>query len=235
MLNNYRIPRQKRGYINHVVKVYGKSNLGMSLEVFLPQKEKARYLVIAGQHGNEAETTVLLSSALRSIPSELLRCAVILNMNPDGLAHGTRCNAAGVDLNRNFPASNWSPKEAYYSWNDEHPRDTELSPGVKPASEPETRELLNLLKDLKPEAVISLHSPLNCIDDPQNTDLAKSLSREMNLPLVPNIGYATPGSFGSWAKENGLTLITIELPFDTIQNIRRRFSPSLEKLLMGEL
>jgi protein MpaA len=235
MAKNYLIPRQKRGWINHPVKVYGKSRLGISLEVFLPEKSRVKYLVIAGQHGNEPETTVLLSAVLRSIPNELLCCAVVLAANPDGLARGTRCNAAGVDLNRNFPASNWSSKEVYYSWNDEHPQDTQLSPGIKPASEPETKALLALLKRLNPQAVISLHAPLNCIDDPQNTLLAISLSQLMDLTLITDIGYAVPGSFGSWAKENGLTLITLELPFDTMQNIRRRFSPALEKLLTGKL
>jgi protein MpaA len=229
------IPIRERGRINHPVKIYGKSRLGMPLQVFLPAGEKLKYLVMAGQHGNEPETTVLLSAALRSIPNQLLSCAVILAANPDGLARGTRGNAAGVDLNRNFPASNWSSNMVYYSWNDENPQDTELSPGVKAASEPETRALLTLLKKLNPEAVISLHAPLNCIDDLQSTRLAKSLSKLMDLPLVANIGYSTPGSFGSWAKENRLPLITLELPFDTIQNIRRRFSAVLEKLLMGEI
>jgi protein MpaA len=235
MNDNHLVPRQKRASINHKVKIFGKSLLGMPLEVFLPQNEKTDYLVVAGQHGNEPETTVLLSSVLRSIPKGSLRCAVVLCLNPDGLARGTRCNAAGVDLNRNFPSSNWSSQKVYYSWNDENPRDTELSPGKGPASEPETKSIIRLIEDYHIKNLISIHSPLSCIDDPDKTDMAKSLSETMNLPLVSDIGYETPGSLGSWGKENGIAVVTIELPFDTLQDLRRKFSIPVEKLLTGKL
>ena len=229
------IPRQNRATIKHRMKILGRTILGMPIEVFLPENGNIKYLMIAGQHGNEPETTVLLSSVLRSISSSSLHCAVVLAANPDGLVHGTRCNAAGVDLNRNFPSSNWSAEKVCYSWNDEHPRDTELSPGTEPASEPETRSLLHIISTLDIKTVIALHSPLHCIDDPEESELAKSISQLVDLPLVSDIGYDTPGSLGSWGRENGVSVITIELPFDTIQNLRRRFSEVLEQLLIDEL
>ena len=89
MNDNHLLPRQKRATINQRVKIFGESVLGMPLEVFIPQSDKAKYLVIAGQHGNEPETTILLSSVLRSISNNSLCCAVVLCANPDGLVHGT--------------------------------------------------------------------------------------------------------------------------------------------------
>jgi protein MpaA len=223
------------GTIDHNVCIFGKSQLGARLEVFGRSDPPVNTLLLAGQHGTEPEGTLLLSSVLRSIRSENLTCAVVLCLNPDGFARGTRGNAYGVDLNRNFPAANWSPNPVFYHWNDEANKRVAISPGAHPASEPETQALINLITTLKPNHVITLHAPLGCIDDPQASPLAHYLESECALPLVSDIGYATPGSLGSWALEQHLHLITFELPHDTIQNIRRRFGPIFEKIMRDEI
>ncbi len=233
-LNSKLVPREKRGTIDHNRRTFGMSRPGAPLEVFGPGKGPVSCLVIAGQHGTEPESTVLLSSVLRTIPKGELLCPVVPALNPDGLARGTRCNASGVDLNRNFPTSDWSSRPVCYSWNNENPRDTELSAGTGPVSEPETAALLKLVDELRPEYIISIHAPMECIDDPGPTPLGKWLSGETGLPLVTDIGYPVPGSFGTWAMENKIQLITFELPSDSIQNIRRRFTPVLIKVLTGE-
>jgi protein MpaA len=225
------VPREKRGTIRHNRRTFGMSRLGAPLEIYGPERLPGGCLVAAGQHGTEPESTVLLSSVLRTIPEGGLRSHVVPALNPDGLARGTRCNGAGVDLNRNFPTTDWSSKPVSYSWNNDNPQDTELSAGQKPLSEPETAALLQLIADLEPEYIISIHAPMECIDDPGTTPLGKRLSEETGLPLVTDIGYPVPGSFGTWAGEHNIKLITFELPSDSIQNIRRRFTPVLLKLL----
>jgi protein MpaA len=65
-------------------------------------------------------------------------------LNPDGLAAGTRHNARGVDLNRNFP----------YEW------DATLGvSGARPLSEPEARAAVRLIRRLRPAVTIWFHQP----------------------------------------------------------------------------
>ena len=229
------VPRQNRGIIRHRVENFGQSVLGAQLEVFRPAEGKGTYVVMAGQHGTEPEGVVLLSSVLRSVPPEALRSSVVTALNPDGLARGTRGNANGVDLNRNFPTSNWTASPTYYCWNNENHKDTKLGTGATPQSEPETQALLHLLSNSAYKAVVSIHTPLGCIDDPAMSRLGKYLSEAMELPLVKDVGYRTPGSLGTWCRKNGVHLITVELPFDTIQNHRRKYTAVFLELLTGEI
>lgn len=228
-------PLSHRG--NHSCKpeTFGNSALGQPLEIWMPEKEP-HILIIAGQHGEEPETTVVLSRALRALSHPSTHCAVILASNPDGIQHGTRGNANGVDLNRNFPSSNWSEKHTSYRWNlDSSDERIKLSPGDQPASEPETRHILALVEKLQPELIIALHAPLACIDDPHLSEQGKLLSEHSNLKLVSDIGYPTPGSFGTWAIENDHHLITFELPRLSIEELSHTFTPLFENILTGDL
>jgi protein MpaA len=155
---------------------------------------------------------MLLSAALRSIHSTDVGVAVILSANPDGLSRGTRSNARGVDLNRNFPSRDWKAGSTYYRFTPASERDVELSTGTGPASEPEVRSLIQLIDDLRPEAVIALHAALGCIDDPRDSTLGRWLASHTRLPRVPDVGYETPGSLGTWGVELGMNVVTYELP-----------------------
>ena len=229
-----RVERYDMGIIRHACEVYGESHDGHSLTVWLPEAKNPRVLVLASMHGDESETTVVLSDALRSIRVKNLRNAAILCGNPDGLVRGTRGNATGVDLNRNFPTSNWSPKPVTYKSRKNGPQDITLSPGDHPGSEPETKALLALLEQLKPCAVITLHAALACIDDADDSFLGRQLSERTGLPFEP-VTYATPGSFGSWAGENRLNLITYEFEAASPYDLKERHAPVLIDVLKGEI
>ncbi len=228
------VERHDRGVIRHASTVYGSSVDGVPLTVFLPDSGSAELVLLAAIHGDEPETTVALSEALRCLPEGELRAAVILCGNPDGLLRGTRGNARGIDLNRNFPTSNWSADEVFYKSRANDARDIALSPGPEPASEPETRALLSLLEKLNPRAVVSMHSALACIDDSGKSHLGQQLADRCALPFLTEIGYPTPGSMGTWASERGLNLVTLELEDASLYALKDHHVPILLDLMTGK-
>jgi murein peptide amidase A len=227
------VPRRDRGVIRHASSNYGTSLEGVPLTVFMPESGNTDLLILAAIHGDESETTVAVSEALRCLPRGDLRAAVILCGNPDGMLRGTRGNTRGVDLNRNFPTSNWSPDPVHYKSRANDARDIALSPGEKPASEPETVALLALLDKLRPRAVVSLHSALACIDDAGASHLGRQLADRCALPFLTEIGYPTPGSMGTWASEQKLNLVTLELEDASLYSLKDHHVPMLIDLMTG--
>ena len=65
-----------------------------------------RVLVVGCIHGNEPAGMAVIAALRKTHPHEDLW--LVPTFNPDGVAHDTRQNADGIDLNRNFP-SGWRP------------------------------------------------------------------------------------------------------------------------------
>ena len=223
-------PRPQWGTIPWAPTTYGRSVLGLPLEVWRPTGE-CRLLVFAAIHGEEPETTYALSRALRQLSEPPEHCAVVLAANPDGLTRGTRGNARGVDLNRNFPSEDWQPRPVTHRSTIEDVSDILLSSGEAAASEPETRALLSLIRELEPRAVIALHAPLACIDDANDSALGRRLAQRTGMPLVRDVGYPTPGSFGSWGSDHGVPVVTYEFPLAATEVLMRDHVPVLVELL----
>jgi protein MpaA len=222
--------RQEWGTLSLEPDTYGRSHLGLPLEVWRPSGD-CKLLVFAGIHGEEPETTLALSRALRHLSEPSQHCAAVLAANPDGLIRGTRGNARGVDLNRNFPASNWLPEPVAHRSTLDDPRDVVLSPGEGPGSEVETVALMRLIDELTPNAVIALHAPLACIDEGAESPLGRWLAQRTGLPLVNDVGYPTPGSFGSWGAEHDIAVVTYEFPLGSTDAFVRDHVPVLVELL----
>lgn len=237
------VERRDRGVVRHPGSVYGASLEGIPLTAYVPDYVpgyvsdggSVEIVVLASIHGDEAETTVVVSEALRCLPRGDLRAAVILSANPDGVVRGTRGNARGVDLNRNFPTSNWSADPVCYKSRANDARDIALSPGAGPASEPETSALLSLIEQLKPRAVVTLHAALACIDDAGGSHLGRRLAARCGLPLITEIGYPTPGSMGTWAAERGMDLVTWELEAASLYDLKDRHVPVIIDLMTGRI
>ena len=228
------VPRPERGILKHSALAYGKSGLGTVLECFGPREGPVDVLLLAAMHGDETESTVVLSEALRRVPENAVKNPVVLAVNPDGMMRGTRGNARGVDLNRNWPTSNWSSQPVFHRQHGGGEQDIRLGTGEAAGSEPETRALLSLVQRLRPKAIISLHTPLGCIDDPQGSELAHWISREVKLPVVPDVGYSTPGSFGSWCAEQDIPILTWELPAEPVTRLLATHVPVLHRLITGQ-
>jgi protein MpaA len=166
-------------------------------------------LIMATIHGNEPAGTPLvrrLAWYLRRRPEMLNGRKVVLMSvaNPDGLANKSRYNANGVDLNRNFEAAN---------------RVNSKETGLTGLSEPEARVIRQLILEYKPDRIVSIHQPLNCIDyDGPARMLAERMGQYCALP-VKKLG-ARPGSLGSYAGVTlGIPIITFEmLPADSQLN-----------------
>lgn len=145
---------------------------------------------------------------------------MIPDVNRYGLRNKTRTNANKVDLNRNLPANNW---QSSYS-------DLAYFPGTSPASELETKLLVEIIVNGNFDLIISIHTnhyvqhanpPEVNFDgkDPSwGCSQAKRLAKIIELPFSTDIGYSTPGSLGSYAKDKDLSCITIELD-DKYENL----------------
>ncbi|MCF0223863.1 MAG: murein tripeptide amidase MpaA [Fibrobacter sp.] len=230
---------EARGKLQLPLKEYGRSVLGCPL-LYIPCKGACRLLVVAGIHGEESETTFLLSRCLRAFETIFDHTAFVLCANPDGMTLGTRGNANGVDLNRNFSTTNWKPQTVLSRSVIESNRDTALFSGECAESEPETQCLVRLMENLSPQTILSIHAPLACIDAPEKTRLVHTLCSAFHLPWIPDIGYPTPGSLGTWCKErskkqNPIDCITLELPRMSLEALFDRYASSFTNWLVQPL
>jgi predicted deacylase len=163
-------------------------------------------LFIGGIHGDEAEgayaTTELPAAFAAAGLADAVTLTVIEDVNPDGRAAATRDNANGVDVNRNFPASNFDTTNPAY--------------GGAPLSQPESRALYETFKRIHPDLVLVVHSwagrQFVNYDGPAR-DLAERFGTSTDLTVEASSSFApTPGSLGSFVgRDEGTPILTIEL------------------------
>lgn len=165
-------------------------------------------LLVARFHGDEPEGEFCLEQMFKELQKTDLKSPyniyILPCLNPSGKKLSTRANGKGVDLNRNYPTQNFSSVSV-------NPHTKELSSG-EPASEIETRIMIQIVKDYNFERILSIHSDLHLIDyDGPAQEIAQKFSDLCGYKLVDNIGYPTNGSFGTWAGiEKRIPLITVE-------------------------
>jgi protein MpaA len=147
-------------------------------------------LVVGVIHGNETAGLAVIRR-LRTMPLPAgVHLWLVPELNPDGVAAGTRQNAHGVDLNRNWPVGwvhNGVPWDGYYS-------------GPRPMSEPENRAMRDFILRVKPALTIWYHQPLDEVygSDP-HVAVLKRYARLTNLRYRRLL--APPGAATRWERK----------------------------------
>lgn len=168
--------------------VIGRSVDGRPITAWhLGETHRPKVLLVGAMHGNETAPSAILRTLRDGRTVHGIDLWVLPTYNPDGAAAGTRRNAHGVDLNRNYPY-HWAPLSgSYYS-------------GPRPASEPETRAMMRFLTRIRPDWVLSFHQPLHGVDvDVERPAFARRVARLLGLPTTRlDCGGVCHGTMTGW-------------------------------------
>jgi carboxypeptidase T len=241
------------------VREVGASVLGRGIRAFELGAGDGEPVLLTGLvHGVELVGSIALLDFVRAICSrgDLLRqtrLVVVPIVNPDALhdncariAAGRRayrrCNARGVDLNRNFPrlrsrmplnplgGSRWRRAMHYV--------------GPHPLSEPETRALRDVVDELRPRAAVGFHSfgelllypwaftarpnPRRERYERAGRAFVRGLRRPSYRVMQATDWYTTVGDLDDWLDSAyGTLAFTVEVsrPMRRLSNVRRLSNP----------
>ncbi len=166
--------------------------------------DAARVVLVVGEiHGTERAGSAITRRLRNARPPRGTAILLIDEANPDGAAAGTRWNANGVDLNRNFPfgwRASGSPFDTYYS-------------GSAPLSEPESRALAALIRRVEPRVTVWYHQQMRLVDrSGADPFLERLYARRSGLPYKAIASL--PGTATSWQNHTlaGDSAFVVELP-----------------------
>jgi Penicillin-insensitive murein endopeptidase/Zinc carboxypeptidase len=162
----------------------GRSREGRPIQAFQVGNPAARKILVVGSvHGNEPAGLSVTRRLLRVSPPLHAELWIVPDLNPDGRAAGTRANAAGTDLNRDFGRF----------------------------SQPETRLARALIRRLRPWLSIWFHQPQGLVRAyGPSVPVARryaSLARQRYRTLV-----WPPGTAARWQNSIGQRSFVVELP-----------------------
>jgi protein MpaA len=159
-----------------------------------------RVLVVGCIHGNELAGIAIANAVTRARVPAGTGVWVVPDLNPDGVAAGTRQNGRGVDLNRNFPYL-WQPLSGtFYS-------------GPRALSERESRIAYKLIRRIRPTLSIWFHQHLNVVDESGGDVRAEQRFARLVGMRTERLGRY-PGSVAGWENHTfpGTTAFVVELP-----------------------
>ena len=157
-------------------------------------------LVVGSIHGDEPAGIAVAQALEHAKPPAGVALWIVPDLNPDGVAAGTRQNAHGVDLNRNFPTG-WRRQTGVFA------------SGPKPLSEPESLFAYRLILRVRPVVSIWFHQHENLVDTSSgDVALERRFAALAGLPVgnLPRYG----GSAVTWENHRfpGTTPFVVELP-----------------------
>ncbi len=160
-----------------------------------------RVLVFGAIHGNET-AGISIARALERVHTGD-DVWIVPDVNPDGVAHETRQNARGVDLNANW-SSEWRgggrPWDPYYG-------------GPRPFSERESRIARDLIERIHPRVTIWYHQHMDVVwAFGGSTAAGRTYARLAGMRLYHH--HWLPGTSTNWQNHHllGTAALTVELP-----------------------
>lgn len=181
----------------------GRSELGRPIVAVRTGNPKGVSVLVVGCiHGTEC-AGIAVTRALQRIRRTNLDLWIVPNLNPDGYAAGTRQDARGVDLNRNW-SSDWPgggrPWDTYY-------------PGPRPFSERETRIARKLILRVRPRVTVWFHQHMNLVWAwGQSSRAGDIYARLAGMRFYHH--HWLPGSAVNWQNHHlpGTASFVVELP-----------------------
>ena len=170
-----------------------------------------KVLVLGAMHGDEAASSTVVFDWIeraKQATTDRIYWRMLPAVNPDGLFKrpATRVNARGVDLNRNFPTSDWN-SQAHRYWVKRTQRDPRRFPGPAPLSEPETRWVYGQIDMFKPDLIVSVHAPYGVLD----FDGPPPPPSRLGGLYLDQVGIY-PGSLGNYGGvQKRVPVVTVEL------------------------
>ena len=213
-------------------KVIGKTTEGRPLHTRRYGNNGPRTLIVAGLDG-EDRTAVRwidqLADELARRPELYQSCEVLVFRagNPDGLMKKESENSRGVLINRNFPSRRYRPLP-------------DMSSGAGPATEAETRALLDNLYTFHPRRVIHLTATTARSKANYNRsarEIAGELQRAYGLDIQPLDIEQYPGSLEDFADgtlEAGVISIQLNVG-DDWQQIWSKHQPTILTAVTGRV
>lgn len=206
--------------ICHTVGTIGYSGRGRPITAYYFGNGSSTVLYTGAIHGNEYSSSYILKDWINELEARATeipagrQIVVVPTLNPDGFASGTRNNGANVNLNRNFDVSDWKA--------DINDTDGPLrgGGGSAPMSEPETRAIANLSRQLHPRLVLSYHAIGSVAIGNQAGDSARLAAQYASMVGYRNgtgassevFDYEITGTYDDWlAEKMGVPSMVIEL------------------------
>lgn len=200
----------------------GTSEQGRPITAFVFGSGPEVVMFTGGTHGSEPSSTYILDSFVNDLNQDFSKIPsdttviVVPSINPDGILAGSRENAAGVDLNRNFPANNWK-KDVIVPGGST----SEGGGGSEPLDQAESAAIANYTLSKNPKIVVNYHavgglSISNGSGD--SVSRAKTYASTVGYTYLTSeasnavFSHDTTGAYSDWLHDKaGIPAILVEL------------------------
>ncbi|KKQ55933.1 MAG: hypothetical protein US74_C0021G0012 [Parcubacteria group bacterium GW2011_GWA2_38_13] len=214
-------------------KVFGYSEQGKEIGGYELGNGANIIFMMASIHGNEMGTVDLLNKLIDGIKAdpklvpESKKLIIIPIVNPDGYYDRTdNLNANKVNLNLNFETTNWTKygSEGNFA-------------GNEPFSERESQAIRDVVKQYKPNIMISFHSS-GALISPEAGESSEKIARWFSQKTGYDYfgGWDYPGTATRWfAETTNNPAITIEISKDLQSDWDRNNASLLEFIASDSL